>query len=257
MGAACPQNELPVRVWKRKLGTWLTIGLLFCCHWLVEAQSSQSGHVWMLRGDRAWEDGQFEEAEENYRRALERKPTAQGEFNLGNAIYRQERFEEAMAHYRRAAEMATDPQLKARAFYNLGNASFQAGDLRQSIEAYKNALRLNPDDLASRNNLALALQILKQQQQQQQQGDQQPPSDQNDQPQQQPNQPQENQPRQDQNPQQGQQPEQNQTPNPPQQTRLSKQELEQLLQIMEQEERKVLQRLQKSSMRRPPSGKIW
>lgn len=259
-----PTKNLTVIFKKIHLERFLVAVVVLLAALPALGQYAQKVHKYLLEGDRAWKAGQYDQAEEYYRRALEMEPLAKAEYNLANAIYRQERYGEAIAHYRRAIEQSSDPSLKARALYNLGNSYFMTEDLRQSIEAYKAALRLDPNNEAAKNNLALALRLLKQQQQSQpRQGDQQESQNQIDEEQskQQPT-GQQQQPSTEQQPEGGQQqqdqhPESQQSNASPTSKQLGQQELEQLLRIMEQEERKVRQRLQKLRSSAPPSGKIW
>lgn len=62
----------------------------------------------------------------------------------------------AAAELARAAELA-DGELEARALYNLGNAHAAGGDWRAAVEAYQQALRLDPEPLDAKVNLELAL----------------------------------------------------------------------------------------------------
>ncbi|MBX2929537.1 MAG: tetratricopeptide repeat protein [Saprospiraceae bacterium] len=119
---------------------------------------AQKAHRDLRMGDGAYRLEDFAEAEENYRRAEVRQPGLQSWYNLGNALYRQERYEEAAGYYKKSAEAAADPALRARALHNLGNAQFQQGKLPEAIDAYKQALRNNPNDAGTRQNLAMALQ---------------------------------------------------------------------------------------------------
>ena len=135
------------------------------------AMHAQSAHKYLRKGDNAYENGSYSDAEVNYRRALEKENTTRGEYNLGNSTYRQERYDEAIKHYEAAAGAAKDQQTKARAYHNLGNAHFQNGKIPESIEAYKNALRLNPNDFDTKRNLANALRRLPPPQQQNQQSE--------------------------------------------------------------------------------------
>ena len=67
------------------------------------------------------------------------------------------------------AEKANDPVLKSNAYHNLGNAYFNQQKYKESIEAYKNSLRLQPKDMQTKQNLAQAQMMLRQQEQQQEQ----------------------------------------------------------------------------------------
>lgn len=50
-----------------------------------------------------------------------------------------------------------DANLQSAAYYNLGNMRLQAADLQLAINAYQEALRLNPNNADARYNLELAL----------------------------------------------------------------------------------------------------
>lgn len=243
------------------------IAIAFCL--LASATIAQSVHKYLLKGDEAYENGNYAEAEVNYRRALEKDNTIKGTYNLGNSTYRQERYDEAIRQYEAAAENAKDRSTKARAFHNLGNAHYQKGDFRESIEAYKNALRLNPGDLATKRNLANALRKLPppQQQSQPSQGkdkkdpqDQKKDQDQSDSQPQQQDQPGKNEESEnpDENQEQNEQQEQQQSSGAKERPQdLSKEEARQLLEIMDQEEQKVQQKLRKAQAKNRKSAKDW
>jgi Ca-activated chloride channel homolog len=235
----------------KKIG--IRIGLLALSLGLLAQVQAQTAHSWLRRGDQSYTVKQYTEAENGYRKSLEKKSGPQGEYNLANALYQQKRYEEAISHYRNALKNAKENYQKSQTFHNLGNAYFQNNKIDESITAYKNALRINPKDQETKINLALALKRKQQQEQQkQQQKDQ--GKDQNkdqNQEQQQQNQQNQNQPQPQQNQQQNQQ---QQNPNQPQNQQkqpqgrpqnLSRKEAENLLDIMEQEERKVQSKLKR------------
>lgn len=130
----------------------------------------QKEKMWLNDGNQAYQNGAYAEAEENYRKSVEKNPDyLPGAFNLGNSYFRQEKYEEAAMQYELAAKKAETNDAQAKAYHNLGNALFRAQKLEPCIEAYKNALKLNPNDEETRYNLALAKRLQKKQQQQQQQ----------------------------------------------------------------------------------------
>jgi len=233
----------------------ITLSLLITFPALLPAQSA---HRFLRKGDSEYKEQEFQDAEENYRKALIKKNSAQGAYNLGNSIYSQDRYEEAAKQYEEALVSSSNNQLKALTYHNLGNTYFQQGDYEKSIDAYKNALRLNPQDMETKYNLALAQnrfqaqqpppqdQNQQQDQQSQQQDDKNQPNDQNQQPQ---NQPQPN----EQNSNQENQPQREQTDAKD----LTKEEARQLLEIMEEEERKVQEKIRKAHSKPPKSGKDW
>jgi tetratricopeptide (TPR) repeat protein len=104
----------------------------------------------------------FVESEANYRISKSKFPNRTvASYNLGNAIYKQKQFSESKFAYANALKnLKTRPQ-KHKAYHNLGNVFMKEKDYTQAVEAYKNALRNNPEDEESRYNYALAKKMLK------------------------------------------------------------------------------------------------
>ena len=114
--------------------------------------------------------GQYEMAEALYKKALEKEPGNRiAQHNLANALYRQKKYKEATEVLNGIVADSKENIVKSAAHYNNGVIKTRQKDLEGSIEDYKNALRLNPDDQQARENLQKALLELKQKQQQQQQ----------------------------------------------------------------------------------------
>jgi tetratricopeptide (TPR) repeat protein len=90
------------------------------------------------------------------------------QYNLGNALYKNKLPDDAVAAYDAAIQLGKLPLDKAGAFYNKGVVLQNNKKLAECIDAYKDALRLNPADEDARLNLQKALLQQKQQQQQQQ-----------------------------------------------------------------------------------------
>jgi Ca-activated chloride channel family protein len=89
-------------------------------------------------------------------------------YNLANALYHQRKFKEAVDVLdENVKQPAVGPQVKSASYYNKGVVYTKQKDLLNSIEAYKGALRIDPDDRQARENLQKALMELRQQQQQQ------------------------------------------------------------------------------------------
>jgi tetratricopeptide (TPR) repeat protein len=118
-------------------------------------------------GNAAYRKGNFHEAEVAYQRALAKDPSSlPARNNIGAAHYKQDRYEEAVRAFSNAAALPSEGTERAKVFHNLGNALLKSGKLPESIEAYKQALRLNPADDDARYNLQYARQLLKNQPQQ-------------------------------------------------------------------------------------------
>ena len=131
---------------------------------------SQNDRQHLREGNRDYRAGKFGESELAYRRATDLpKSTPDAWFNLGNAIYRQQRFEDAAATFEKNASQNDDAVKKANSYYNQGTALLGSQKLKESIEAYKKSLRLNPDNMEAKHNLAYAQDLLQEQEEQQQQ----------------------------------------------------------------------------------------
>lgn len=142
--------------------------VLILLHTVLFAQTANES---LKQGNKLYEQKNYDEAEINYRKALEaeKKDPIRAEFNLGDALYKQERYEEATNQFAKVATQAQASDLKAKAYHNLGNSYTKQEKYKEAIEAYKNSLKLNPKDEETRYNLAKSLKKLAQQQQQQQQ----------------------------------------------------------------------------------------
>lgn len=108
-------------------------------------------------GNRAYYEGKYPEAEVGYKRAIEKNISSyEANFNLAGALYKQGRYDDAAATYQKLAQDGTDTEHQASTYYNMGNTYVKQRKLDEAIEAYKNALRLTPDDKEAKFNLAYA-----------------------------------------------------------------------------------------------------
>jgi tetratricopeptide (TPR) repeat protein len=114
------------------------------------------------KGNEEFGEKKYAEAEAEYRISQFGNPRrATASYNLGNAIYRQNQPSEAKHSYMEALENAKGKRQKHKAFHNLGNVLMTEKNYQGAVEAYKNALRNNPNDEETRYNYALAKQKLK------------------------------------------------------------------------------------------------
>ncbi|MCE2496591.1 MAG: tetratricopeptide repeat protein [Flavobacteriales bacterium] len=134
---------------------------------LASSASGQNPNALIRSGNEAYIKGSFDDAEVAYSEALRADGAlAKARFNLGDALFRQERLDDALAEFQTAAEISDDPDLRAKSYHNIGNIHAATQQWDQAVEAYKQSLRANPTDGETRHNLAYAQQQLKQQQQQ-------------------------------------------------------------------------------------------
>ncbi|NER14339.1 tetratricopeptide repeat protein [Leptobacterium flavescens] len=91
---------------------------------------------------------------------------ATAKYNLGNAYYRENSLGEAFSRFKQAGDVALSKTQKHKAFHNMGNVFMKNKEFGKAVEAYKEALRNDPTDDQTRYNLALAKQKQKEQQDQ-------------------------------------------------------------------------------------------
>ena len=82
------------------------------------------------------------------------RPTTPGHSNLGGTLFAQGKLTEAIAAYREAIRLEPDD---TKAHYNLGLALHAQGKLTAAIADYREAIRLKPDFAEAHNSLAFAL----------------------------------------------------------------------------------------------------
>jgi Ca-activated chloride channel family protein len=116
----------------------------------------------LRRGNKHYEKRQYEPALEQYGRAAARSPKdARPVFNAGDAHYRLEDYARAQEAFKAVAESGAAPAARAAAYYNLGNALYAQQKWADAVDAYRRAVALDPADADARRNLAVALRRLK------------------------------------------------------------------------------------------------
>jgi Ca-activated chloride channel family protein len=232
-----------------RINRMIMAGVLMAMFVSLHAQNERKE---IRQGIKSYEQEEFNSAEVQFRKASDlNHESFEAGFNTGAALYGQEKYEETAKHYEGLVDKANDAQSMAHVWHNMGNSLLEGQKYEESIEAYKNSLRINPGDQDTKYNLAYAKQKLQEQQQQEQNQDQnqdqqdqekQDQQDQQDQEQQdQENQDQEDQQNQDQQPQeQDQEQEQQQQPQ-----QISKEDAERMLSAIQQQEKDVKEKVDK------------
>lgn len=229
----------------------ITLFLMVCI-----ASYSQHENKLIRKGNKNYKDSLYNESEINYRKALEKAPQSlEATFNLGDALYKQKKYEEATKKFSSLCPRNIDKKKLAKIYHNLGNSLLQQSFninpmdttqnkiemIKQSIEAYKNALRNNPDDKETKYNLAYAQRFLRQQIQQQKQQQQQ----QNKNQQKKQNKKQEQQKQQEKKKQQQEQ----QKKQEQQKNKISKKDAERMLKSLQDDEKKLQQKLRMKKLK--------
>ena len=150
---------------------------LFCIvFWLplmVVAQGevrTQQAENYIFEGNEAFDALDGVAAEKNYRRAIATgTKTDIARFNMGATLQQDNYVDEALRAYADVTKTTKERPNKHRTFHNIGNALMQIKDYKGAVEAYKNALRNNPNDDETRYNYALAKKMLEEENQDQDQ----------------------------------------------------------------------------------------
>ncbi|NNE03377.1 MAG: tetratricopeptide repeat protein [Eudoraea sp.] len=219
-------------------------------------------------GNQELSSNNFIQAEAEYRKAISKSDkNSVAPYNLGTAYYKNDSYSEAFGRFKQAGEVASQKENKHKAFHNMGNVFMKRKEYEKAIEAYKEALRNNPSDEETRYNLALAKELAKKEKDQQKGGDKEEEKDkkEDDQDKEKKDDNKEDQEKKDENkkegdegdqekeenkkgegddkkeePKQGQKPEEQKQPRPNQ---LSPQQIKNLLEAMQNEERKVQEKM--------------
>jgi tetratricopeptide (TPR) repeat protein len=137
---------------------------------LTLSANSQVERKYVRQGNREYGKDKFSESEISYRRAIDKNDAfPDAVFNTGDALYKQKKYEDAGKQFVENYNMNYDVKKKSASLYNLGNSLLMSKKIKESIDAYKGSLKLDPENLEAKYNLAYAQDLLQQQQQQQQQ----------------------------------------------------------------------------------------
>jgi len=133
--------------------------ILLTLSFVVSAQEKDNT---LPKANEEYAQKKFVEAEANYRISHSKFPKRTvAPYNLGNAIYKQKHSAEARLAYANALANTKSRVQRHKIFHNLGNVFMNEKNYTNAVEAYKNALRNKPSDEETRYNFALAKQKLK------------------------------------------------------------------------------------------------
>jgi tetratricopeptide (TPR) repeat protein len=196
--------------------------------------AAQNGNNLVRSGNRYYKKKQLDQSLQQYQAAVKKAPdNPAANYNLGNAQFRKNDYDAAAKSYDASVSHSADNKaMQEKGLYNKGVAMAKQKKLQESIDAWKSALKLDASDSDARENLEKALMQLKQQQQQQQQNQQNKKKDQKDKKDEKNNQDQQQQPK-------------------PQQSKLNKQQVDQLLKALQQRENDLQNKMNESKVKTP------
>ncbi|HEX8562339.1 MAG TPA: tetratricopeptide repeat protein [Flavobacterium sp.] len=138
--------------------------ILLCVFLTVASASAQKAEKdrFLPKGNAEFTAKNYDEAEASFRMSQSKFPNkAAAAYNLGNTIYKINQPAEAKNAYAKAIETARSRTERHRAYHNIGNIFMKEKDYKSAVEAYKQALRNNPADDETRYNYALAKKLLR------------------------------------------------------------------------------------------------
>jgi Ca-activated chloride channel homolog len=238
---------------KLKINNTAVVLVLVTVSFLFSPCSSYAqANKYLKEGNKFYEQQNYKAAIADYSKALAKDPNnTPGLFNLGNSLYQQKQYDSSRKVLAATEKLIKDKNGKAATQYNIGNSYMSQQKWEEAVNAYKQTLRNNPQDVDAKYNLSYAEQMLKKQQQQQQKENkdnkkqdqkqdkskqQQQGNDKKDSKDQDKQQQQDNQQQQQQKEEQQQQ---------AQSSKLSQQQADQLLNALQQEERKLQDKMKK------------
>lgn len=217
-----------------KANKFLRYFLTACSFLVILLGNAQNWQQHLEEGKSLYKEGDYSGAYQSFQKAQALAPEpSQLDAYLAQAAYRAGKFDEAASAYQRTRENKSD----LWSSYNQGNAQFRNNDIQGAIESYKDALRKNPNNDMARYNLAYAKKK-QQEQENQQNNDEKQDKQQN--PQEQPQDPKQN--KADQQNQENQNEDKDQK-NGQNQPKLGREQTEQLLESMNQADKKAQDKL--------------
>lgn len=207
------------------------ITLIILTLFITTIAGAQDDQSLLIKGNELYKKQQFEKAAEEYGKAAGiNAKNSKVQYNLGDALYKSKKADAAEKAFDAAAENIKDEIVKSKAVYNKGVTLSSRKKLPESIQAYKEALRLNSEDEEARQNLQKALNELKKQPQQNQQ----------------------KQDKKNQDKQQNQKPQQQKN-----NSKLNQKQVEQMLNSLRKDEKKLQQEIQKRNNTGGANSKDW
>lgn len=130
----------------------------------AQTVNAQSDRQFVRNGNKFYREQNYAKAEVEYRKALGKNASnTQAMYNLGCALLQQQKDSAAITQFETAGKTEKAHLRKAMAYHNIGVICQKRQLYAEAIEAYKESLRHNPNDNATRYNLALCKRLAKKQ----------------------------------------------------------------------------------------------
>ena len=188
-------------------------------------------------GNRALRRGNYNEAEIDYRKALVKDSTSFiASYDLASSLYLQKDYDNAAKAMDRVADQLPGSEHASSWYFNRGNIALQQQDYKSAVDAFKQALLLEPGDLQAKESYIYAKKKLQEQQNQDNQQDEGEQNQNQDGDQQQDQQPQD----------QPQEDRQDQPQEAPAEQQISPQQAQQMLKAIQAKEKETQEKVEKA-----------
>ncbi|MBN2597932.1 MAG: tetratricopeptide repeat protein [Marinifilaceae bacterium] len=233
----------------------LFIGLL--CLFSLDALA-QKERKFIRKGNGLFEGNEYENSEVEYRKALDKKINSyEAGFNLGDALYKQKKYDEALKQFQTLTVAEQDPKKLGEIYHNIGNTLLMNRKIDESIEAYKESLRNFPNSKETKYNLEYARKMKQKEEEEKKKQDQNKDQDKKNQDKKDQDKKDQDKKDQDKKDQKDQKDQKNQKNKPEdqdkkkgdpeeQQNKISEQDAKRLLEALENDEKKVQEKVQKA-----------
>jgi len=138
------------------MNKYIVLFIGFLCLFSLDA-AAQKERKFIRNGNGLFEGNEYEDSEVEYRKALDKKINSyEASFNLGDALYKQKKYDEALKQFESLAVSETDQKKLGDLYHNMGNTLLMNRKIDESIEAYKQSLRHFPNSKETKYNLEYA-----------------------------------------------------------------------------------------------------
>ena len=125
----------------------------------MSAFSQKQERAYVRKANSLYKDSLYTQSEVLYRKALDMNSgSVEARYNLGNNLFASGKYDEALKEYEKASKLETDKAKLGQIYHNMGVAYQKQEKYAECIEAYKQALKNNPSDNDTKHNLTLAQQ---------------------------------------------------------------------------------------------------
>ena len=129
---------------------------------LVLPLSAQQEKREVRSGNRAFRSKNYNEAEIDYRKGLVKDSTSFiSTYDLASSLYMQKDYENAARTLDKVADQLPESEYASRWYFNKGNIALQQQDYKTAVDAFKQALLLDPEDLQAKESYIYAKEKLK------------------------------------------------------------------------------------------------